>query len=262
MNNTIYAVTFDRNYNDASIKQHGGVFVHIGQTSRCTEERLKDTDYNRKQGGGSPIILGEWKTQVKDQQIHKMLKRHPKVIQTQKEEFKFMVDNAETAESQIKQIVSDIIEDMIDQAAQELVEKSKRIKKMIDLERIKKMIDLDSPNANMLTIVSALEIMLLQKCSLSGFQTRVYMVLCSFTSNKETDGSDIVCSATYDCSPSLKTIAETLGMTCKSATQQVIRALKVLEDAGLIIRNSRGSKSRFDVIARRAVLTSIEEFYE
>lgn len=256
MNNTIYAVTFDRNYNDASIKQHGGVFVHIGQTSRCTEERLKDTDYNRKQGGGSPIILGEWKTQAKDQQIHKMLKRHPKVIQTQKEEFKFMVDNVETAESQIKQIVSD----MIDQSIREPEEKSKRIKKMIQV--VKKMIDLDSPNASMLTIVSALEIMLLQKCSLSGFQTRVYMVLCSFASNKETDGSDIVCSATYDCFPSLKTIAETLGMTCKSATQQVIRALKVLEDAGLIIRNSRGSKSRFDMIARRAVLTSIEEFYE
>ena len=130
-NNAVYAVTFDRNYNDASIKQHGGLFVNIGQTKRGIEKRLNDADYKRKQGGGSPIILGEWYTQVKDHQIHKMLKRHPKVRQTQKEEFKFMVDNVETAELQIKQIVSDIIDSQ--QSAQESGEKDKRIKKIINI---------------------------------------------------------------------------------------------------------------------------------
>ena len=42
MNNTIYAVTFDRNYNDASIKQHDGLFVNVGQTKRGVEKRLND----------------------------------------------------------------------------------------------------------------------------------------------------------------------------------------------------------------------------
>ena len=99
-------------------------------------------------------------------------------------------------------------------------------------------------NANTYAIVNIQEIKKLQECSLSGLQTRVYMVLCSFSNNKA------------NCFPSLKTIAETLGMSCKSATQQVLRALKVLEDVGLIKRNSKRSKSRFEMITRRAVLTA------
>lgn len=99
-----------------------------------------------------------------------------------------------------------------------------------------------SVNVDTYAIVNLQEIRKLQEASLSGFQTRVYMVLCSFANNEA------------NCFPSLKTIADSLGMACKSASQQVLRALKRLEDVGLIKRNSRRSKSRFEMLTRRAVL--------
>jgi hypothetical protein len=80
-----------------------------------------------------------------------------------------------------------------------------------------------------------LELLATNKCS--GMQTHVYLALRSFTWKSNS------------CFPSISKISELLGNAYNRTS--IHRALKALQDAGLIEIGSRTSKSRFILLARK-----------
>lgn len=77
-----------------------------------------------------------------------------------------------------------------------------------------------------------------QELNLSGFQIRVLMALKLYAWNGRT------------CFPSLDSIADRIGLHTKTRQQQVSRALRQLEEHGLIQRNDRRQKpDRFVLLA-------------
>lgn len=86
------------------------------------------------------------------------------------------------------------------------------------------------------------ELQLLEKHKCSGTITRVYLALKSFSREKQ------------HCWPNLKTIADILGLTTKSAIQTISKALKKLVELGIIIKNRPTSKQRFFMKAQNEII--------
>lgn len=85
--------------------------------------------------------------------------------------------------------------------------------------------------------ITSVELNKLATLKASGLQTQVYLALASHAWGKET------------CFPSLNTIRKALGNV--PHINSISRALKWLEDVGLIARQNPTSKSRFRLILRK-----------
>ncbi len=89
-----------------------GLIANVGETTRNVRERLKDEDYRRKTPGGGWDVIHEFvEVSVRDRQIHKFLKSHPRVKwnnNSNTEEFTFLDDDGTGSET-IK-IVSSFLE--------------------------------------------------------------------------------------------------------------------------------------------------------
>ena len=86
------------------------------------------------------------------------------------------------------------------------------------------------------------ELQLLEKHKCSGTITRVYLALKSFSREKQ------------HCFPNLKTIANILGLTTKSAIQTISKAITKLVQLGIIIKNKPTSKKRFFMKAQNEII--------
>ena len=99
------------------------------------------------------------------------------------------------------------------------------------------------------------ELQLLEKHKVSGTATRVYLVLRSLAREKST------------CFPSLKTIANILNISSKSAIQIISNALAKLVECGLVQRNNPKSKQRFylksfdEILQRKSIKRNRETTY-
>ena len=89
-------------------------------------------------------------------------------------------------------------------------------------------------------MISVSELQTLTRLNASGRTIQCLIALRSFAWDGRT------------CFPSIKAIAERMGLTNKTYKQSVLASLKWLEDKGLIVRNDKRSKERF-------VITSTEE---
>jgi len=89
------------------------------------------------------------------------------------------------------------------------------------------------------SVVNTEEVAKLASLNASGSVFAVYSILCAYARRSKS------------CFPSIKTIMECLGQSYHRTTIQ--KALKFLEDNKLIKRNSRRSKSRFQMLFRAAV---------
>ena len=85
------------------------------------------------------------------------------------------------------------------------------------------------------------EIQLMEKHKLSGTCCRIYLILRSFSREKQS------------CFPSLRTIARNLGNNSKHNISIVSRALRKLVELGLIIQNKAKSKQRFIMKASNTI---------
>ena len=89
-----------------------GLIANVGETTRNVRKRLKDDDYRRKTPGGGWKVIHEFvNVSVRDAQIHKFLKSHPRVKwnnNSNTEEFTFLDDDGSGSET-IK-IVSSFLE--------------------------------------------------------------------------------------------------------------------------------------------------------
>lgn len=94
----IYLVAGDRNIQMANGNQR--LWANLGQTSRSVEERLEDTDYSHKAGGGAWITLNKWRVPswISDKDIHALIKENTSVIwkdSRNTEEFLFVGDSGD-----------------------------------------------------------------------------------------------------------------------------------------------------------------------
>jgi len=94
----IYLVAGSRNIESCS--SHGGLFVNVGQTDRDVNERLSDSDYSRKNGSGTWIILAQWTVPnwISDHDVHEILRTKEGISwgnETNTEEFFFAGETAD-----------------------------------------------------------------------------------------------------------------------------------------------------------------------
>lgn len=113
MSNIIYLVAGSRSTGAGAVADNGGLYANVGMTSgRSPHERLSDPDYRKKQLGGSPVVLAEWRVgTITDHNIHKYLKMHPDVkwdrANYNTEEYLFVNDTGDGEEA--KRIIEDIV---------------------------------------------------------------------------------------------------------------------------------------------------------
>lgn len=92
----IYIVAGERNVTSGSISDRGGLVANVGETDRTVEQRVHDSDYARKRGGGNwRTLLEQFSYGIRDKQVHKALKGpewRGKVTHIRDEEFLFHGD--------------------------------------------------------------------------------------------------------------------------------------------------------------------------
>ena len=94
--------------------RNGNLIANVGETSRDINDRLKDDDYRRKTPGGEWIVIHFYEdTAVSDKDIHKLLKKHPRVKwnnNSNTEEFTFLDDNGNGDEA--RRIVNSLLHEI------------------------------------------------------------------------------------------------------------------------------------------------------
>jgi hypothetical protein len=112
--NKLYVIAGERNMK--AVKDLGGLYANVGQTTRTVYDRIKDKDYRLKSGGGTWKVIIEDAPlgKFEDAHIHELLRKRnnvkwdPESLNT--EEFHFITDKGDGEEA--KRIVKECLNNL------------------------------------------------------------------------------------------------------------------------------------------------------